>query len=186
LCSLPLYGADLKVAGAPATAPSAYTFARMAACGHTIAHWLHWMQTFASHTGISSARFRFSHFAVPTGQVPSTGKALTGSRSPLPASITAVTRCTKSGACWATTGGRVRVAFAACGTGISCRWASAWSTRSQFRRTTSGPRLPYVFSIAFLIWAMASSRGRMPAMPKKQVCMIVLMRVPMPARRARS
>ena len=41
---------------------------------------------------------RFSHCAVPVGQVPSTGKALTGSRSPLPASITAVTRWTNSGA----------------------------------------------------------------------------------------
>src|SRR4029453_7884686 len=97
VCSLPLYGGDLKVGGAPATAPSSYTFARMAACGHTTPHSLHWMQTFGSHTGISSARFRFSHFAVPTGQVPSTGNALTGSRSPLPASITAVTFCTKSG-----------------------------------------------------------------------------------------
>ena len=56
------------------------------------------MQIFESQTGISSARLRFSHFAVATGQVPSTGNALTGSRSPLPASITAVTFCTKSGA----------------------------------------------------------------------------------------
>src|SRR4029453_18697604 len=94
LCSFPLYGVDLKLGGAPATAPSSYTFARMAACGQTKAHWLHWMQTFGSHTGISSAMFRFSHFAVPVGQGPSTGKALTGSRSPLPASITAVTFCT--------------------------------------------------------------------------------------------
>ena len=32
------------------------------------------MQIFESQTGISSAMFRFSHFAVATGQVPSTGK----------------------------------------------------------------------------------------------------------------
>ena len=51
-----------------------------------------------SQTGISAAMLRFSHCAVPVGQVPSTGKALTGSRSPLPAIISAVTRCTKSGA----------------------------------------------------------------------------------------
>ena len=63
-----------------------------------------------SHTGISSAMLRFSHCAVPVGHVPSTGKALTGSRSPLPASSTAVTRCTKSGARSLTMGGRVRVA----------------------------------------------------------------------------
>ena len=74
------------------------------------------MQIFGSHTGISSARLRFSHFAVPIGQVPSTGNALTGSRSPLPASITAVTFCTKSGARSETIGGRVRVALTAAGT----------------------------------------------------------------------
>ena len=62
-----------------------------------------------SQTGISTAMLRFSQRLVPIGQVPSTGKALTGSRSPLPASITAVTRCTKSGASSATIGGRRRV-----------------------------------------------------------------------------
>ena len=77
----------------------------MAACGQTSAHLLHWMQIFASHTGISSAMLRFSHCAVAVGQVPSTGKALTGSRSPLLAIITAVTRLTKSGAASATIGG---------------------------------------------------------------------------------
>ena len=41
---------------------------------------------------------RFSHLVVPMGQVPSMGKALTGSRSPLPSIITAVTRWTNSGA----------------------------------------------------------------------------------------
>ena len=50
---------------------------------------------------------RFSHRAVPVGNVPSTGSALTGSRSPSPASIRAVTRCTKSGAS-AGTGGPAR------------------------------------------------------------------------------
>ena len=48
------------------------------------------MQIFESHTGISSAMLRFSHFAVATGHVPSTGNALTGRKSPFPASITAV------------------------------------------------------------------------------------------------
>ena len=63
-----------------------------------------------SHTGISSARFRFSHFAVPIGHVPSTGNALTGSRSPFPARSTAVIRWTKSGASADTSGGRPCVA----------------------------------------------------------------------------
>jgi hypothetical protein len=100
------------------------------------------MQIFESQTGISSAMLRFSHFAVAIGQVPSTGNALTGRRSPLPASITAVTFCTKSGARSDTSGGRIRAALTFAGTGTWCRCASAWSTTSQFRRTTSGPRLP--------------------------------------------
>ncbi len=47
---------------------------------------------------------RFSYLVVPTGQAPSGGKAETGSRSPLPAIITAVTRLTKSGALSGTVG----------------------------------------------------------------------------------
>ena len=82
-----------------ASTSASYTLARMAACGHTSAHLLHWIQMLVSHTGISSAMLRFSHLLCPRGQVPSTGKALTGSRSPFPAMSTAVTRCTKSGAC---------------------------------------------------------------------------------------
>ena len=34
---------------------------RITACGQTMAHLPHWMQVFVSHTGISSARLRFSH-----------------------------------------------------------------------------------------------------------------------------
>ena len=41
---------------------------------------------------------RFSYAAVPLGYVPSTGKALTGSSSPRPASIMPVTERTNSGA----------------------------------------------------------------------------------------
>jgi hypothetical protein len=43
-----------------------------------MAHFPHWMQIFESQVGISSAKLRFSHFAVPVGKVPSTGNALTG------------------------------------------------------------------------------------------------------------
>ena len=114
----------------------------MAACGQTIAHLLHWMQIAGSQTGMSCAMFRFSHCAVAVGHVPSTGKALTGSRSPLLASITAVTRLTKSGAASDTMGGSARVAVTAAGTLTSWRFASVWSTAAKFLRTTSGPRLP--------------------------------------------
>src|SRR5262245_18345559 len=97
LYSLPRYSTDLKVAGAPASAVGTYDFARIAACGHTIAHLLHRMQMVGSQTGICAAMLRSSHCAVPVGHVPSTGNALTGRRSPLPSSITAVTRRMKSG-----------------------------------------------------------------------------------------
>ena len=53
-----------------------------APCGQISAHLLHWMHSPGSHTGIAAARLRFSQRAVPVGHVPSTGKALTGSRSP--------------------------------------------------------------------------------------------------------
>ena len=71
---------------------------RIAACGHTIAHLPQSMHSDGSQTGISVAMDRFSHFDVPEGHAPSTGRALTGSRSPWPCSILAVTRWTKSGA----------------------------------------------------------------------------------------
>src|ERR1700693_1708810 len=50
-----------------------YTLARMTECGQTITHLPHWMQRSSSHTGISRAMLRFSHFDVPMGKVPSTG-----------------------------------------------------------------------------------------------------------------
>jgi hypothetical protein len=51
--------------------------------------------------------------------VPSTGRALTGSSSPRPAIIIAVTFCTKSGALAGTTGGNSRVLVACAGTGFA-------------------------------------------------------------------
>ena len=62
----------------------------------------------------------------------------------------------------------------------SWRCASAASTAAKFFCTTASPRLPYVFWMERLIAAMASSRGKTPLMAKKQVCMIVLTRCPMP------
>src|SRR6476619_7246162 len=108
----------------------------MAACGQAIAHLLHWMHSFSSQTGMSWAIARFSHFVVPVGQVPSGGKALTGSRSPLPAIITAVTCLTKSGAWSGTILGSVRddgtYSPADAGTLTSCRFASDWSIAAKF------------------------------------------------------
>src|SRR5262245_34020018 len=91
-------GADLNLAGAPASAWGAYTLERMTACGQTSTHLPHWMQRLSSQAGISSAMLRFSQRVVPLGYVPSGGSALTGSRSPSPAMMRAVTRCTNAGA----------------------------------------------------------------------------------------
>ena len=54
------------------------------------------MQMSSSQIGISWAMLRFSTLQVPVGNVPSTGRALTGSKSPSPAIIFAVTRRMKS------------------------------------------------------------------------------------------
>ena len=70
----------------------------MTACGQTITHLPHWMQTSGSQTGTSVARLRFSHCVVPVGKVPSLGNALTGTRSPRPAMISPSTLRTNSGA----------------------------------------------------------------------------------------
>src|SRR3990172_9178010 len=96
---------DLNVEGASCNPAWSYTFTRIAACGQTRAHLLHWMHNSDSHTGISNAIFRFSHCAVPTGNVPSTGNALTGNMSPSPAMILAVTFLTNAVALSETTGG---------------------------------------------------------------------------------
>ena len=64
------------------------------------------MQSAGSQTGISVAMLRFSHCAVPVGQVPSTGKALTGQQVAVAGEHQRRHRCTKSGASAGTTGGR--------------------------------------------------------------------------------
>ena len=71
---------------------------------------------------------RFSYSVVPLGYVPSTGSALTGSSSPRPAIIAAVTVRTNCGACAGTTGAGSRVAVTSSGSVTRCRASSAWST----------------------------------------------------------
>ncbi len=83
---------ERKPAGAPASPPGSNTFILMAACGQTSAQRAQSMQISGSQIGISAAIERFSQRAVPVGKVPSTGIALTGSRSPSPAIMRAVIR----------------------------------------------------------------------------------------------
>jgi hypothetical protein len=100
------------------------------------------MQRSGSQIGISGAIVRRSTLAVPVGNMPSGGIALTGSRSPSPASMRAVTRWTKSVLPAGTTGRRRRPESAAAPTGTACRLASVVSTAATLRSTITAPRLP--------------------------------------------
>src|ERR1035438_1864135 len=90
--------AHWNAAGVSAARSELYILERITACGHTITHLPHWMQRSLSHTGMNCAMLRFSHCAVPVGNAPPAGIALTGSRSPCPAAICPSTLRTNSGA----------------------------------------------------------------------------------------
>jgi hypothetical protein len=100
------------------------------------------MQTFASHTGISSAMLRFSQRVVAVGYVPSTGSALTGKSSPSPVIIFASTSRTNCGDLSGTVGRAGRPGTTVDGTFTSCRKARAASTALMFMATISSPFLP--------------------------------------------
>ena len=91
-----------KSTGAVSTDAVGKTFIRIVACGQTIAHLPQSMQMAGSQIGIVWAIARFSYLAVPVGNVPSAGSALTGNRSPSPAISREVIRATKSGTSSAT------------------------------------------------------------------------------------
>ncbi len=140
--SLREYGTALNVAGARCISSGRNAVIRIAACGQTSGQIAHCVQIVSSQIGISWAMLRFSHCVVPVGNVPSTGIADTGSRSPLPSSIIAVTRWTKSGAAFGTIGRRVNVESARPGTLTSAIAASEASTAAKLRASTVSPRLP--------------------------------------------
>ena len=109
--------------------------------------------------------------------MPSTGKALTGSRSPLPAIIIAVTRCDEVG--------RARPAPPAAARGsLVDRAGHRHLVQVRQRVVDGGEVLPHDLGAALAVGlldrvldaAIASSRGSTPESAKKQVCMIVLMR----------
>src|SRR3954468_12599947 len=119
-----------------------YTFMRIAACGQTITHFPQSMHRSGSQIGISVAMHRFSICEVAVGKVPSGGNALTGSRSPWPASIVAVTRWTKSVVRPVVVGDRwlSDVTDSPIGTGKSC--ANVASIAVRLRWTITSPRFP--------------------------------------------
>ena len=114
----------------------------MTLCGQTNEQLPHWMQMSGSQTATSSEMLRFSYAVVPLGYVPSTGRALTGSSSPRPAIIAAVTVRTNSGACAGTRGGGSWAAVTRPGSSTLCRPSTAASTAARLRATTSAPRRP--------------------------------------------
>ncbi len=132
---------------------------RMVACGQTIAHLPQSMQMSGSQTGISAASLRFSSLVVPVGNDPSIGIADTGRRSPRPAIIAIVTRCTKSDSATAEASSSGATTGTSLGTGTSASSLSARSIAALFRSTISDPRRPYADSTDALISAIASSAG---------------------------
>ena len=97
LNSLPMASRVTKESGAPAISSSVAITGRMAACGQTKEHWLHWIQFSGIHSGTLMATPRFSYWAVATGKSPSGSKADTGSVSPFWAKMGRITFFTKSG-----------------------------------------------------------------------------------------
>jgi hypothetical protein len=85
---------------------------------------------------------RFSYFAVPVMYDPSTGNALTGSKSPSPDSRGTVTRFTKSGASSGTVIPDGPLQVTASGTSTSVSSCRERSMAAKFRSTMTGPRLP--------------------------------------------
>ena len=138
------------------------TFIRIVACGQTIAHLPQSMQIDGSQIGIIWAIARFSYRAVPVGNVPSTGSALTGSRSPSPAIRRDVTRATKSGASSGTVRSSARRLVTRAQQVTWARRSRDRSMAAKLRATTASPRLAYVFSTKSLIRAMASSGAGCP------------------------
>ena len=128
-----------KSAGAASTADEGNTFIRIVAWGQTIAHLPQSMQIAGSQIGIIWAIARFSYFVVPVGKVPSTGSALTGSRSPSPAISRDVIRATKSGTS-SGTGGVVARPLVTPPSGTWARRSSEWSIAAKLRATVASPR----------------------------------------------
>ncbi len=114
---------------------------RIAACGQTMAHLPQSMQMGSSQTGICGAIARFSYLVVPVGKVPSTGSALTGSRSPSPAISRAVTDLMKSGTLSGTSA-RIGSASPTEPRVTLPRRSMDWSMAAKLRSTTDWPRLP--------------------------------------------
>ena len=90
--SNPLLGTGFNVfvpSGAFAISSAVARNGRITAWGQAKEHWLHWIQFSGFHTGTKFAVPRFSYWAVPLGNVPSSWptKAETGKSFPLTALI---------------------------------------------------------------------------------------------------
>ena len=133
--------------GAAACSSASSRKGRIEACGHTMAHWLHWMHFSLFHSGTFTATPRFSKAAVPDGKLPSSRptKALTGRLSPSCALIVAHCSAANSG----TSEGIPRFSTTLSGASsqdagilISMMLSSPVSTAAWFIFTTFSPFLP--------------------------------------------
>ena len=77
----PIAGFVANVAGTSVF--SSINTGRIAACGQTSEHWLHWIHLSICHTGTLTAIPRFSYCVVPVGTTPASLNTLTGSWLPL-------------------------------------------------------------------------------------------------------
>ena len=119
----------------------------------------------------------FSQGVVPIGQVPSGGRADTGSASPSPASMAAVMALTKSGAASETTGGRFGLVASTCCSGTPP------ATRGPGPAPASCVRpVPDLCCCSFCAIAPCSSASAITRQDLRQmenaICITVLMRAP--------
>ena len=169
----------LKPSGAFAASSSVSSTGRMQACGHTVAHWLHWMHLSICHSGFMMAMPRFSYCVVPEGITPPGRNADTGRLSPSYRTIGSITLFTNSGApsisCGFSTSAFIH---ASRGYSIWCTASSELSMQSQLFRTMCSPFLMYVFSTIFFMIGTTSSTSMQPVSLKYTIPIVVFTYLP--------
>mmetsp|Transcript_7014 Transcript_7014/g.22519 ORF Transcript_7014/g.22519 Transcript_7014/m.22519 type:complete len:216 (-) Transcript_7014:502-1149(-) len=154
-------------------------------------HLLHCVHLSMSTRGTWMAMPRFSNWEVPKGTRPPGSKVLTGRSPPLrplqgpwifSANSAAAAMAAFLGAALTarTRGVGSNASAQASGTGTSTMPPRLASTPAIFICTTLSPFFPYIFWMLFLSKSTASSMSMTPLSLKKTVCMIMLMRLPMP------
>ena len=131
-------------AGAAAFSSSLSKNGLITACGHTIAHWLHWIHLAESHSGTLTAIPLFSKAAVPASNVPSSipTNVETGRLSPSNLFIGITTSLTNLVACLIGATSSSLAFFHESGTLTSTTDSTPLSIAALFMLTTFSPFLP--------------------------------------------